>query len=799
MGNYNQNKIYIFITFYKFYATAFKGIIKTDRMYVANASGEGFPDSLVASALAGKYNSPLILLDTEGSPDTSNAISYIKDNKSNNTNVSVIGGTGVVSDATFNRIKSAISTVAFNEEITSVETVINQVVDIRTSNQALRFTVNGGKYVPIESIVSAGYSLTFVTDSPVFSYDTSTDKSQTSKNGILDNTALTYFYYGSTANTSTVLKDNFKYQVQVYKGGALVASSDLTRVDIIDRNTTAALITDYTIRFLRRDTTGGYVPINSGDRTAATTSSNLSTKVTSGKLVEGEKASVSEVKGALINGETKVIVKNLKFYSSNPFVATVDENSGIITANSSGNFNLTIKSGDTHKDIPMVVVRESRIVSSVSASVSSIRLGKNANIMVYIRSLDQYGDDIQGTVIVPTVSNSTVTNTETTKDTEYAVRYVKNQNGERIAYERVVAQPNIDGKAIIEVINNANTPNTGEGVLNIVNNRGATLLSIPLTVTPSVVVSSTKLEAAKDGESENLTLDLNPQGAKEKSDRYVRLTLNKYSADGVSLGTVTSNSEDFGKYKFYITQNINNKIFDDSKATDKSLIPIDINPEGSIIVTTAYGVINEGFTGAFTSTIIPSNRVENNRNIITVPHTGKSNIIARAYDPVSKTEGQILSNINIKVEDTSPTITAVTFQSNIEGKPSLQSKITNVVNISLRDIVKEENIKINNLNGDGIVRIANNGAIFIRYEDGIPGAIKNIRSGEPAYNPSADILLGYIVTAPSSSDVVYAVVNADGTISAKLARGKTTGKIVIGVRRAHEDVPFTTTTANISK
>ena len=45
----------------------FASDLKADKLYVANASGDGFADALVASALAGNTASPLVLVDTEGS------------------------------------------------------------------------------------------------------------------------------------------------------------------------------------------------------------------------------------------------------------------------------------------------------------------------------------------------------------------------------------------------------------------------------------------------------------------------------------------------------------------------------------------------------------------------------------------------------------------------------------------------------------------------------------------------------------------------------------------------------------
>ncbi|WPC42240.1 cell wall-binding repeat-containing protein [Clostridium sp. JS66] len=89
--------------------TAYKDTVKLDKMYVANATGDGYADALVASAVAGKTGSPLILVDTDGSEGTTNAIKYIKANATKDkTDMNVIGGTGVVSANVEEQINKAI-------------------------------------------------------------------------------------------------------------------------------------------------------------------------------------------------------------------------------------------------------------------------------------------------------------------------------------------------------------------------------------------------------------------------------------------------------------------------------------------------------------------------------------------------------------------------------------------------------------------------------------------------------------------------------------------------------------------
>ncbi len=778
--------------------STFKDTLKTDKLYVANASEDGYADALVASALAGKYTAPLVLADTEGSPATSSAVNYIKNNAEITTDLNVIGGNGVVSDSTINAINEAVNP-DFSGNITSVDTLHNQNVNIKLNDQMLPFTINGGKSVSLEDILNAGYSIRFVTDSPVFVYDSNTSKSQTSIDGALDKTALTNFYYGSATSTATVVNDHFNYQIQIYKNNLLVALSSFTTVHIINGDTTANKLTDYTIKLLGKNSDGSYINISTGDRTAAIKNSNLATKITSGKLVKGEQASVNEVKGSLVNGQTNVDITNVKFYSSNSFIASVDENSGIITANSNGDFTLTIKSGNQIKNISISVVNGGRKVSSATSNISSIKLGKGSSTGFYLTLIDQYGDAIQGNAIAPAVSTDSVNNGTTTKDTDYQIQYVKNSNGDAIAYEKVISQANTEGTANIYVLNDGNTPNIGDGILKIVNNSGAVILTFPVSVNLSVLIDTTKFEPIRDGKSEALTLDLNPQAASDYNHEYVKINLNKYAVDGTSLGTVNSFSNDFAKYKFYITQDVNNKIIDDSAAVNKTLIPVTMNPNGCIILSTPYGAIDQEFNESVTSTITPSNNIKDNKNVIDVAHTGTLTLIAKSYDPITNTEGQIKSSINISVQDSSPNISSALLRSNMEASIPSTSTGGDIVIFNIKDILKESNISITNSAGDGKIRIANNGSIFINYKDGLEGSVNNIQNGDPSYDSSADILLGYIVSSANDSSIAYTTVNTDGTISAKLSEGKTSGKFTIGVLRLHERTPFTTTMATINK
>lgn len=81
--------------------SAFSGeTLNFSKVYIVNASGNGYADALVASAVAGKSRAPLVLIGSEGSSATYNAVNFLKSNLTKDLDLNVIGGTGVVTDFT---------------------------------------------------------------------------------------------------------------------------------------------------------------------------------------------------------------------------------------------------------------------------------------------------------------------------------------------------------------------------------------------------------------------------------------------------------------------------------------------------------------------------------------------------------------------------------------------------------------------------------------------------------------------------------------------------------------------------
>jgi len=142
--------------------------LKADKLFVANASGNGYADALVASALAGKTASPLVLVDADGTTATANAISYIKGKATKTTDLNVIGGTGVVSEGIVGQINNAVNPNVNpgpgNTTVKSVEAVdLNQIrvtfatdVDSDSAEDVGNYKIDGSTLTSTDATATLG-------------------------------------------------------------------------------------------------------------------------------------------------------------------------------------------------------------------------------------------------------------------------------------------------------------------------------------------------------------------------------------------------------------------------------------------------------------------------------------------------------------------------------------------------------------------------------------------------------------------------------------------------------------------
>ncbi|AKA70883.1 cell wall-binding repeat-containing protein [Clostridium scatologenes] len=139
---------------------AYKDTVKMDKLYVANATGDGYADALVASAVAGKTGSPLVLVDTDEASATTTAIKYIKDNAKSTTDLNVIGGTGVVSTSVEDKINKIFDTnTNTNNTVQSMEAVnlneikihFNAPVDSDSAEDVTNYKIDGVQLTALDN------------------------------------------------------------------------------------------------------------------------------------------------------------------------------------------------------------------------------------------------------------------------------------------------------------------------------------------------------------------------------------------------------------------------------------------------------------------------------------------------------------------------------------------------------------------------------------------------------------------------------------------------------------------------
>lgn len=135
---------------------AFDSDLKADKLYIANATGQGYADALVASAIAGKYSAPLVLTDLTADADaTKNAVNYIGTKATSETDLEAVGGEGVMPQGVIDAINNAVSnpTPDTDPEVSSIEATslnqikvtFNQEVDSDTAEDVANYEVDGSQ------------------------------------------------------------------------------------------------------------------------------------------------------------------------------------------------------------------------------------------------------------------------------------------------------------------------------------------------------------------------------------------------------------------------------------------------------------------------------------------------------------------------------------------------------------------------------------------------------------------------------------------------------------------------------
>ncbi|OAA86899.1 cell wall-binding repeat-containing protein [Clostridium ljungdahlii] len=732
---------------------AFSKDLKADKLYVANASAADpdnlYADALVASALAGKNAAPLVLVDKDGTDATNNAVAYIKGEATKTTDLQLVGGTGVVPDSIVSQINDAVKGIqpVFSGTVTSVETVKDQYVNSKADDEQLQFTVNGGTKVSVSDLINAGYSVEFTANKDVFD-STESGTTYSSKDGVLNKSKL------NSLLTASPSVDTFKYSVKVTKDDQVIAQSGNETINIINGDQTADTLTDITIK---------------EGVTGSTTS-----KITSGKFIKGETATVTKVKGDIADASDVTITgDNLKYYSSNPFVASVDETKGEITTHNAGTFTLTVKSGSTSKDYSYTVTSDTkRTVTTVSADNTSIKVGKAATTSFYLTTKDQLGDPIDITPMngatTPSNDNELQVGTYDSGSTKDVVK-----DGDTIIANVTTAAPSTtddksDGKAYVTI---TGASNAGSGSLKIYNKNGI-ITTFSLTTTGDTSINNIKVEAAAtDSNSKDLTLDLDPKSADNNNDKYVKLNVNKYSSNGTYLGKDTTAT-------ITITTSSNKNIL--VPGTNAYTTTVTPDSDGDFVVA-----IPSATTSDYGSALASAN---------------VATLLGNDTDPdigtitVSAVDGDNAASTTLTVKDSTPSISSAALNSGVE--------IDSGSSLAIKDMIKASDISANVSEGDGKIRIAQNGIIFVKSDANANngGSIKDIDDNDIAYDAVNDITLGKIVIVNKNGTTAstYSISNGStGTIT-KTTSGSGDKYVTVGIQRAHDDTPFTTVDVKVN-
>ena len=127
--------------------------LKSNKLYIAEASGDRYADALIAASVAGINFSPLVLIGENDDTSTSNALNYIRNKVTETTDLNLIGEEGVVSENTISNINAAASgsgvespTVASvsSNGLNQVKVVFNTDVDEDSAERAANYEIDGG-------------------------------------------------------------------------------------------------------------------------------------------------------------------------------------------------------------------------------------------------------------------------------------------------------------------------------------------------------------------------------------------------------------------------------------------------------------------------------------------------------------------------------------------------------------------------------------------------------------------------------------------------------------------------------
>lgn len=571
----------------------FKGDLKLDNIYVAagGATASQFADALVASAAAAKASAPVVLTGAGASATAiSNANKYVADNKNANTKVTVIGGTGSVSEAIFNDLKDAVNgkelAVDTVKAVGSTKIEINgknlaglKAEDVTVSDHKVdSLTVNAAGTTATVTLADAlaadeqvtvkvnskEYKVTFGISADTVAVKEATYDNDTSKQYIkltvngsdatvadlqaagydLEFSAVTAKTSGKNVTTDIFedtttgkLKDNLNDYIT--KNNATATSRDAYIQVTLTKGSDVIVSSLQKITIKNMDVVASSITDVVLESTKQKYKDNYETdtfELNSTKLVTGEEANIKKIK-INVDGNKETIDKgNFTVKSSNAAVVyTTDK--GELQAMAPGTATLTITYGNVTKTVSINVVKDERELKKVvvekhntDTAITSLKVAENKEVKMELVALDQYGDPMSEDIYVKS-SNSDIFDTKVT-----SVKTDASESGTVVT----LGTPKDTGSTTLSFYDSDSYSyriGSSSLTLTVLENGDISKATLDLYKPISDSDAASIVSGTDKGAfSEDATIDVS-------DDNYVVYQLNQFTSDGVLLGAADIKDE----------------------------------------------------------------------------------------------------------------------------------------------------------------------------------------------------------------------------------------------------------------
>ncbi|WP_081957074.1 cell wall-binding repeat-containing protein [Clostridium sp. HMP27] len=620
----------------------FKADLKLENIYVAagGATPTGFADALVASAAAAKASAPVVLTGAGASTTAvSNANNYIGDNKKADTKVTVIGGTGSVSQAIFNDIEAIINE---NGELTvsTVKAVSSTKIEISGKNlaelKAADVTV-ADHTVDSLTVNTAGTTATVVLEDALAADEETTVKVNSKEYKV------TFSVEADTVEVKQATYDNdtSKQYVAILANGKETTASDLiaagydVEFTAVDKKTGGSVIDDFfadattgklnndldSVMTIASKGTDVYIQVTltkgadvitsnlqkvtirnidlaassiSGYKLRNTTVTGEEFDQNSTKLVVDDTAYFKNIK-VMVDGSEETVTTGYTVKSSNAAVVYVNADQEL-TAIAPGTATLTITYGGVTKTVSITVEKDERELEKIKINklntdtvITSLKaVIKDTPTEVKIVALDQYGDPISVDNVQPISSDTSI----------------------------VTVPDSIDIDADVDTVLGITVVDEGSATITFKDEDGYKIANSVLTVKTTENADASKYvldlyEPVDDDAADALALDgdsgLTTDNFSDDTtidvsdDNYIVYELNGYTSENVKLDPLTTLSVDVAESKagviadYAIAGANNDKIV--VKAGKEGTATIKVtNTDTNVIYTKKITVVDKGTT-----------------------------------------------------------------------------------------------------------------------------------------------------------------------------------------------------------